>query len=127
MNITRPGDDNKRAARSQCDPFAIYYVQPELSGRGCLLGVSTTLSFNKVGPGGFEIINIDGSSSPSGQSVLASWITNGCDCSTATPVWLWGDPGAKFNSSEVNNALNGQIGKTCSSRCTTKPGQTAAT
>jgi Flp pilus assembly protein TadG len=94
-------------------PFAIYYTQPELSGPGCpCWGVSTTLGFDKVGPGGFEIINIDGSSGGSGQSTLADWITNGCDCSTTTPVWLYGDAGAKFNSSEVNGALTAQLGKT---------------
>jgi len=93
-------------------PFAISATQPELSGAGCpCYGVSTTLNYNKVGAGGFEIINIDGSSGPSGQSTLGDWITNGCACSTSTPTWLWGDPGAKFNSSEVNSALNGQLGK----------------
>jgi Flp pilus assembly protein TadG len=94
-------------------PFAIYYTQSELAGPGCpCYGVSTTLNYNKVGAGGFEIINIDGSSSGSGQTILANWITSGCSCSTATPVWLWGDPGAKFNSSEVNDALTSQMGKT---------------
>jgi Flp pilus assembly protein TadG len=93
-------------------PFAIYYTQSELSGNGCpCYGVSTTLNYNKVGAGGFEIINIDGSSGPSGQTTLASWITNGCSCSTAAPLWLWGDPGAKFNSSEVNTALSSKIGQ----------------
>ena len=91
-------------------PFAIYYTQRELSGPGCpCFGTSTQLQYNKVGPGGFMIINIDGSSGPSGQTTLASWILNGCNCSTATPVWLWGDPGAKFNSSEVNNALGARV------------------
>ena len=94
-------------------PFAVYYTQPELAGPGCpCYGVSTTLSFNKVGPGGFEIINIDGSSGGSGQTILANWILNGCSCSTSTPVWLWGDAGAKFNSSEVNSSLGQRIGQT---------------
>ena len=93
-------------------PLAIYYTQPELAGPGCpCYGVSTTLNYNKVGPGGFEIINIDGSSGGSGQTILAGWISNGCSCSTDTPVWLWGDSGAKYNSSEVNNALSAKIGK----------------
>jgi Flp pilus assembly protein TadG len=93
-------------------PFAVYYTQPELAGPGCpCYGVSTTLNYNKVGPGGFEIINIDGSSGGSGQTTLADWILNGCACSTSTPTWLWGDAGAKFNSSEVNNALSQRIGQ----------------
>ena len=94
-------------------PFAVYYTQKELSGQGCpCFNVQTTLQYGKVGPGGFQIINIDGTSGPSGQTILSSWILNGCDCSTATPVWLWSDPGAKFNSSEVNNALSQRIGDT---------------
>jgi hypothetical protein len=60
-------------------PFAIYYTQPELSGPGCpCFGVPTTLQYGKVGPGGFQIINIDGSSGGSGQTILESWIVNGC-------------------------------------------------
>lgn len=91
-------------------PFAIYYTQRELSGPGCpCFGSATQLQYNKVGPGGFMIINIDGSSGPSGQTILAGWILNGCSCSTATPVWLWSDPGAKFNSSEVNAALGARL------------------
>jgi len=91
-------------------PFAIYYTQKELAGPGCpCFGTSTQLQYNKVGPGGFMIINIDGSSGPSGQTVLSNWILNGCPCSTATPVWLWGDPGAKYNSSEVNSALAARL------------------
>ena len=94
-------------------PFAVYYTQSELSGPGCpCFGVQTTLSYNKVGPGGFELINVDGSSGGSGQSTLANWILNGCGCSTSTPVWLWGDAGAKFNSSETKSALDQRIGAT---------------
>ena len=37
-------------------------------------------------------------------------MVNGCSCSTDTPVWLWGDPGAKFNASEVGSALNQMLG-----------------
>jgi len=97
-------------------PLAVYYTQPELTGQGCgtpgtpCWGKSTTLSFNKVGPGGFEIINIDGSSGGTSGATLASWIQSGCSCSTNAPVWLWGDPGAKFNDSAVGNALTARFG-----------------
>ena len=91
-------------------PFAIYYTQRELSGAGCpCFGVQTQLQYGKVGPGGFQIINIDGSQGGSGQTILAGWIRNGCSCSTATPVWLFNDAGAKFNSSEVNDALTDRL------------------
>jgi Flp pilus assembly protein TadG len=94
-------------------PFAVYYTQQELSGPGCpCFGKQTTLQYGKVGPGGFQIINIDGSSGGSGQTILASWILNGCGCSTATPVWLYSDTGAKFNSAQVGAALDQRIGST---------------
>ena len=91
-------------------PFAIINTQRELSGTGCpCFGVQTTLQYGKIGPGGFEIINIDGSSGGSGQSILADWILNGCGCSTSTPTWLFNDAGAKFNSSQVGAALDARL------------------
>lgn len=94
-------------------PFAVINTQPELAGPGCpCLGVATTLTLNKVGPGGFEILDIDGSSGGTGQSILASWILDGCDCKTSAPVWLYSDTGAKFNASEVKSAMDARIGDT---------------
>jgi hypothetical protein len=71
--------------------------------------VQTTLTLNKVGPGGFEILNVDGSRGGTGQSTLADWILNGCDCDITTPDWLYSDTGAKFNSSEVKSAMDDRI------------------
>ncbi len=93
-------------------PFGIINTQPEIAGPNCpCFGVATTLDLDKIGPGGFGIINIDGSHGGSGPGTLADWIVNGCDCSTATPVSLYSDPGAKFNSSQVKNAMDAMIGK----------------
>jgi hypothetical protein len=92
-------------------PFGIINTQPELAGPGCpCFGAQTTLDLSKVGPGGFGIINIDGSHGGSGPGTLADWIVNGCPCSTATPVDLYSDPGAKFNSSQVKGAMDVMIG-----------------
>jgi hypothetical protein len=93
-------------------PFAIINTQPELIG--CLpapacIGVPTKLTLGLVGPGGFNIINIDGSRGGSGQTTLADWILNGCDCQTTTPSWLYSDAGAKFNSSEVKSAMDARL------------------
>jgi hypothetical protein len=91
-------------------PFAVINTQPELAGAGCpCLGVQTTLTLNKVGPGGFEVLNVDGSRGGTGQSTLAGWILNGCDCDITTPDWLYSDTGAKFNSSEVKSAMDDRI------------------
>jgi hypothetical protein len=67
-------------------PFAVINTQPELAGPGCpCLGVATTLTLNKVGPGGFEILDIDGSSGGTGQSILASWILDVATARRALP------------------------------------------
>jgi hypothetical protein len=93
-------------------PFGVVNTQPELAGAGCpCFGVTTTLDLNKIGPGGFGVINIDGSRGGTGPGTLADWIENGCDCTTSTPVWLYSDPGAKFNSSQVKGAMDAMIGK----------------
>jgi Flp pilus assembly protein TadG len=92
-------------------PFGVINTQPELAGPNCpCYGASTTLDLAKLGPGGFGIINIDGSRGGTGPGTLADWILNGCGCSTATPVDLYSDPGAKFNSSQVKDAMDSMIG-----------------
>jgi len=92
-------------------PFAVINTQPQLGGPGCpCLGVATTLTLNKVGPGGFQILNVDGSRGGTGQSILAGWILDGCDCQTSTPTWIYSDSGAKFNGSEVKSAMDARLG-----------------
>ena len=46
-----------------------------------------------------------------GTGTLADWIQNGCNCSTSAPVYLYSDPGAKFNSSQVKDAMDAMMGK----------------
>jgi Flp pilus assembly protein TadG len=95
-------------------PFGVISTQSQLTGcGGPCYNVSTTLSIAKVGaPGGFGIVNVDGSSGPASPSTLADWITNGCNCTTNSPQWYPGSPGARFNSSQVQSAMNGVIGQT---------------
>jgi Flp pilus assembly protein TadG len=94
-------------------PFAVINTQPELAGANCpCYEVSTVLDETKVGPGGFGVIDIDGSRGGTGPGTLASWILDGCDCSQSAPVWLYSDTGAKFNSSQVQDAMNSAMGHT---------------
>lgn len=95
-------------------PFGVINTQPQLGGPGCpCFGVPTVLAETKgPGPGGFGIINVDGSRGGTSPGTLASWITSGCDCSQTVPVDLYSDPGAKFNSSQVQDAMNNAIGRT---------------
>jgi len=90
-------------------PFGISKSEPFLSGGGCpCYNQLTSFDLNKVGPGGFEIINIDGSRGGLGPGTLASWITEGLDASMPLG-WYFSDPGAKFNSSQVKNAMNSRV------------------
>lgn len=69
----------------------------------------TQLDLDKVGPGAFRIINIDGSHGGTGPGTLADWIVRGYE--GYMPLgWYFSDPGAKFNSSQVKNALDARLG-----------------
>jgi hypothetical protein len=70
---------------------------------------STDLDLQKTGPGAFRLINIDGSRGGTGPSTLAEWIRTGYD--GYMPLnWYFSDPGAKFNSSQIQSALRERIG-----------------
>ena len=72
-------------------------------------GQATTLDLEKVGPGAFRLINLDGSGGGTGPPILADWITQGYD--GYMPLgWYFSDPGAKFNSSQVKGAMNLRLG-----------------
>ena len=103
--------ENLQAAEGAA-PFGVINTQPELAGAGCpCFGATTTLDLNKIGPGGFGVINIDGSRGGTGPGTLADWIEGNCGCTTSTPVDLYSDTGAKFNSSQVKGAMDAMIGK----------------
>jgi Flp pilus assembly protein TadG len=69
----------------------------------------TELDLKKTGPGAFRLVNIDGSHGGTGPHILADWIERGYD--GWMPLdWYYSDPGAKFNSSHVRDALDARIG-----------------
>jgi Flp pilus assembly protein TadG len=69
----------------------------------------TELDLEKVGPGAFRLINIDGSHGGTGPKTLEEWILKGFD--GWMPLnWYFSDPGAKFNSSQIKGALDVRIG-----------------
>ena len=93
-------------------PFGISKNEPFLSGPGCpCYGQTVSWRLNKIGPGGFGVINIDGSRGGTGPGTLASWIQDGLGGLMSTG-WYYSDPGAKFNSSQVRNAMNARVGTT---------------
>jgi hypothetical protein len=69
----------------------------------------TELELEKVGPGAFRLINIDGSRGGTGPGILEDWLLKGYD--GWMPIdWYFSDSGAKFNSSSVRDALTKRIG-----------------
>ncbi|HEY8627235.1 MAG TPA: pilus assembly protein TadG-related protein [Gaiellaceae bacterium] len=91
-------------------PIGVDIKHPMLSGNGCpCFGQNTTLDLEKVGPGAFRILDIDGSRGGTGQQILGDWITHGLDAYMPLD-WYNSDSGAKFNASEVKAALTARIG-----------------
>ena len=69
----------------------------------------TQLDLRKTGPGAFRLINIDGSHGGTSPPTLAGWMLNGYDGDMPLN-WYYSDPGAKFNSSQMQDALQARIG-----------------
>jgi secretion/DNA translocation related TadE-like protein len=92
-------------------PIGVDLQHPLLSSIGCpCFGAETTLELNKVGPGGFRLMNIDGSRGGTGPGVLADWMLRGLDATMDVEQWYYSDSGARFNSSDMQGALDDRIG-----------------
>jgi hypothetical protein len=72
--------------------------------------VQTTMDFDKMGaPGAFGMLNLQGGNGAVGAQEEADWILKGFD--KYLPLGLYrSDPGAKFESSNVGDALDARIG-----------------
>jgi hypothetical protein len=76
-------------------PVAVDEQHPYLQGKRW--GEETTLELDKVGPGAYRLINIDGSHGGTNPHVLGDWIRSGYD--GYMPLdWYYSDPGAKYNT-----------------------------
>jgi hypothetical protein len=92
-------------------PIAVDIHHPMLSGTGCpCFSVPTTIDLGKKGvPGAFGMIDLATHNGNTGTSTLADWITNGYN--QYLPLGDYdSDPGAKFNSSQIQDALQGKYG-----------------
>jgi hypothetical protein len=102
--------DNINEARFAA-PIGVDITHPDLSGSGCpCFDQQTTLTLGKTGPGGFDLINIDGSRGGTNPNTLADWMEHGLD------AWMplkdyYSDTGAKFNASSMQQALADNVGK----------------
>ncbi len=95
-------------------PIAVDEKHPLITGAGCgnpmpCFNQATELDLEKTGPGAFRLINIDGSHGGTSPAILADWLLNGYDGDMPLN-WYFSDPGAKFNSSNVQAALEARIG-----------------
>ena len=84
-----------------------------LAGSGCpCFGPTneTTIPLRTSAPGGFALVDLSGSGNgTTGNEAIADWIVNGY--SDYLPVGTYfSDPGAKFNNSQIQDALNSRIG-----------------
>lgn len=79
----------------QCEPLPCF-------------GNPTVLQLDKVGPGSFKILNIDGSHGGTSSDVLGQWIAQGLDAYMPLD-WYFSEPGSSFNSSHVRDALNERL------------------
>jgi hypothetical protein len=71
----------------------------------------TEIDFEKVGPGAFRLINIDGSHGGIGPPDIGEWIKTGLDAYMPNNEWYYSDPGIKPNSSHIKGALESRLGE----------------
>ena len=94
-------------------PIAVNIAHQYLSGPGCpCFNVPTTLPLGKNGaPGSFTMLDLDNTTDTGtiGASTLAKWITKGFDQYLSLGTYF-SDPGAKFNNSQIQNALQARYG-----------------
>lgn len=92
-------------------PITVNEKHPLISGNGgCpCFGEMTTLPLGKGGardeaPGAFNMVNLDGSKGGTSPAILADWMLRGYDGYLGLGDY-YSDPGAKFNSSHMQDAL----------------------
>lgn len=93
-------------------PIAVDIHHPMLSGPGCpCFSAPTTLPLGKKGvPGAFGMIDLSSNNGTTGASTLADWIASGYD--QYLPLGDYSsDPGAKFDSSQIQDALQAKYGQ----------------
>ena len=72
--------------------------------------VDTTMDFDKMGaPGAFGMLNLDGGNGTPGASDEGEWILHGFDKFLGIGKYR-SDPGAKFDSQNVDGALDARVG-----------------
>jgi hypothetical protein len=94
-------------------PIGVNILNPKLKGTSSCPcfgpGSPTTLPLGKTGvPGGFDLLNLDQSHGGTGPSMLSDWILHGFDGYLPLNDY-YSDPGAKWDSSQIENALTSRL------------------
>src|SRR5207245_5252869 len=99
------------AAARYVAPIGVPLNHPDLAGANCpCFKQPTELDLGKAGaPGAFHLINLDGSNGGTGQVILADWILHGYNRDLPLGGYF-SDTGAKWNASQVQDALGARIG-----------------
>jgi hypothetical protein len=97
-------------------PIVVRNTHPKLLGTvGCpCFGDPnvTTIPLGRNGaPGAFDLLNLDGSRGGTSPDILANWMLKGYDGYLDVGQY-YSDPGAKWDSSLIHNALDNRIGTT---------------
>jgi Flp pilus assembly protein TadG len=94
-------------------PIVVKDTQSMLGDPGCpCFGPAneTTIPLRTNAPGGFALVDLSGNGTGTTSSdAIANWIVNGYPDYLPVGKYL-SDPGAKFNNSEIQDALNSRIG-----------------
>jgi Flp pilus assembly protein TadG len=94
-------------------PITVRDTHPMLGGSGCPCfgpGNRTTLPLRTGAPGGFALVDLSGSGNgTTSNDVIADWIADGYPDQVSVGTYL-SDPGAKFNNSRIQDALDSRIG-----------------
>jgi hypothetical protein len=92
-------------------PMVVSEKHPLLSGNGCpCFGEETQLDYDPLGaPGAFGMLNLENDGGTVGTSEEADWILHG-HSSYLGLGWYRSDPGAKFSSNPIRDALEARIG-----------------
>jgi len=97
-------------------PIVVKNMHPKLLGTsGCPCFDSantTTIPLGRNGaPGAFDLLNLDGSRGGTSPGILADWMLKGYDGYLDIGQY-YSDPGAKWDSSQMHDALDQRIGTT---------------
>src|ERR671934_2817213 len=113
VGATATAEAKMMAQARHVAPITIKNTEPMLAGSGCPCfgpGNETTLPLRTGAPGGFALVDLSGNGNGNtSNDAIADWIVNGYP--DYLPVGTYfSDPGAKFNNSQIQDALNSRIG-----------------